>query len=49
MDGVKEMGNVLLIGLTNRRGLMDEALLRPGRFELQLEVALPDARGRGIY
>ncbi len=48
MDGVKEMGNVLLIGLTNRRGLMDEALLRPGRFELQLEVALPDARGRGI-
>ena len=46
MDGVKELDNVLLIGLTNRRSLMDEALLRPGRFEVQLEVKLPDPQGR---
>ena len=36
MDGVEKLENVLLIGLTNRRSLMDEALLRPGRFEVQV-------------
>jgi len=46
MDGVNQMDNVLVVGLTNRRALMDEALLRPGRFEVQLEIALPDAHGR---
>ena len=34
MDGVRELDNILLIGLTNPRSLMDEALLRPGRFEV---------------
>ena len=38
--------NVLLIGLTNRRELLDAALLRPGRLEVQIEVPLPDAEGR---
>lgn len=33
MDGVGEMTNVLVVGLTNRRDLIDPALLRPGRFE----------------
>lgn len=31
MDGLSEMGNLLVVGMTNRRELMDSALLRPGR------------------
>ena len=46
MDGVVEAGNVLVVGLTNRPELIDPALLRPGRLEVHLEVALPDAVGR---
>ena len=46
MDGVVEASNVLVIGLTNRPELLDEALLRPGRFEVKLEVGLPDLAGR---
>ena len=42
MDGVKEVPNVLVVGLTNRPELLDPALLRPGRLELQLRVELPD-------
>ena len=34
LDGVKEMDNMLVIGLTNRRDLIDPALLRPGRLEV---------------
>ena len=46
MDGLTEVHNTLVIGLTNRRELMDPALLRPGRFEVQIEVSLPDEEGR---
>lgn len=46
MDGVKEANNVLVVGLTNRPELLDPALLRPGRLEVQLRVELPDAKGR---
>ncbi|CAL6060535.1 Vesicle-fusing_ATPase [Hexamita inflata] len=46
MDGVKQINNVLVIGMTNRLDLMDEALLRPGRFEIQVEIHLPDKVGR---
>jgi len=46
MDGVKEANNVLVVGLTNRPELLDPALLRPGRLEVQLKVELPDASGR---
>jgi ATP-dependent 26S proteasome regulatory subunit len=46
MDGVKEANNVLVVGLTNRPELLDPALLRPGRFEVQLRVELPDLVGR---
>merc|ERR1719316_1054806 len=45
-DGVVEAPNVLVVGLTNRPELIDEALLRPGRLEVQLSVELPDERGR---
>jgi vesicle-fusing ATPase len=46
IDGVKELNNILIIGMTNRLDLIDEALLRPGRFELKLEINLPDELGR---
>lgn len=46
MDGVREANNVLVIGLTNRPELLDPALTRPGRLEVQLRVELPDIKGR---
>ena len=46
MDGVREANNVLVVALTNRPELLDPALLRPGRLEVQLRVELPDAAGR---
>lgn len=46
MDGVDQLNNILVIGMTNRRDLIDNALLRPGRFEVQVEIQLPDEDGR---
>ena len=46
MDGVDQLDNILVIGLTNRPELMDPALLRPGRLEVQVLVPRPDADGR---
>ena len=46
LDGVDTINNILLIGMTNRRELLDTALLRPGRLEVQIEVPLPDKEGR---
>ena len=46
MDGVKSLNNILVIGLTNRLEAIDTALLRPGRFEVQIRLPLPDAVGR---
>ncbi|WP_224249741.1 CDC48 family AAA ATPase [Hyalangium gracile] len=47
MDGVEELKGVLVIAATNRRDMLDPALLRPGRFDLHLEVPNPDTAGRG--
>ncbi|GMM30396.1 AAA family ATPase [Martiniozyma asiatica (nom. inval.)] len=46
MDGVDQLNNILVIGMTNRKDLIDVALLRPGRFEVQVEIHLPDEEGR---
>ena len=46
IDGLEELNNVLIVGATNRLDIVDEALLRPGRFDRIIEVTNPDAKGR---
>ena len=47
MDGVNSLNNVLMIGMTNRLEEIDQALLRPGRFEVKVLIGIPDESGRG--
>jgi transitional endoplasmic reticulum ATPase len=46
LDGIEELKGVLVLAATNRRDLLDPALLRPGRFDLQIELPLPDQAAR---
>ena len=46
MDGFEENDGVIVIAATNRPDVLDAALLRPGRFDRQVTVPLPDVRGR---
>jgi len=46
MDGFKENKGVIVVGATNRADILDSALLRPGRFDRQVTVNLPDRLGR---
>ncbi len=46
MDGLKSRGKVIVIGATNRVNAIDGALRRPGRFDREIEVGVPDKKGR---
>ena len=46
LDGVEELGSVLVLGATNRLDMLDPALLRPGRFDVLVDIPLPDEEGR---
>jgi transitional endoplasmic reticulum ATPase len=46
MDGLEDLKGVVVVGATNRPDIIDEALLRPGRFDRILEVPLPDKEAR---
>ena len=46
MDGLKGRGNVIVIGATNRVNSIDPALRRPGRFDREIEINVPDKEGR---
>ncbi len=46
MDGLKTRGKVIVIGATNRAHALDPALRRPGRFDREIEIGMPDREGR---
>lgn len=46
MDGFRSNEGVIVLGATNRRDDLDEALLRPGRFDVEVRVRMPDLHGR---
>ena len=46
MDGLEARGNVIVIGATNRVNAIDPALRRPGRFDREIELGVPDKQGR---
>ncbi len=46
MDGLKSRGKVVVIGATNMPNLLDPALRRPGRFDREIDIGVPDKKGR---
>src|SRR5438445_6987802 len=46
MDGLQSRGKVVVIGATNRPNAIDPALRRPGRFDREIEIGVPDRDGR---
>jgi vesicle-fusing ATPase len=46
IDGIEQLNNILVIGITNRKDLIDEALIRPGRLDVHIEIHIPDELGR---
>jgi transitional endoplasmic reticulum ATPase len=46
MDGMSDRGNVIVLGATNRPESIDPALRRPGRFDREIEIGVPNAEGR---
>ncbi|MHA1663648.1 MAG: AAA family ATPase, partial [Candidatus Thorarchaeota archaeon] len=46
MDGLKSRGKLVVIGATNLPNMIDPALRRPGRFDREIEIGIPDSKGR---
>jgi len=46
MDGLKSRGNIIVIGATNIPNVLDPALRRPGRFDREIAISIPDKNGR---
>ncbi|PUA31250.1 MAG: AAA family ATPase [Candidatus Terraquivivens tikiterensis] len=46
MDGLESRGSVIVIGATNRQNALDPALRRPGRFDREIEIGIPDKKAR---
>lgn len=46
IDGVESLDNIFIIAMTNRKDLLDPAILRPGRLEYHVNIGLPDMKGR---
>ncbi|MCQ8892503.1 MAG: CDC48 family AAA ATPase [Candidatus Methanosuratincola sp.] len=46
LDGLETRGDVIVIGATNRQNAIDPALRRPGRFDREIEIGVPDVKGR---
>jgi transitional endoplasmic reticulum ATPase len=46
MDGIQAVSRVIVVAITNRRDLLDPALMRPGRLGMEIYIGLPDLRGR---
>jgi len=46
IDGVNQIDNILIIGITNRLDMLDPAIIRPGRFDLKLKIDIPSEKGR---
>lgn len=46
MDGFESNNKIVVMGATNRKEILDNALVRPGRFDREVEVGLPDLKGR---
>ena len=46
MDGLKSLGNVMVVGTTNTPNALDAALRRPGRFDYEIQIGIPDKQGR---
>jgi transitional endoplasmic reticulum ATPase len=46
MDGINSRGKIIVIGASNRPNAIDPALRRPGRFDREIEIGIPDADGR---